>query len=660
MKLSVVIVNYNVKFFLEQCLLSVRIAADHLKSVNPAFNSEIFVVDNNSVDSSTTMLKEKFPEVVLIENTENKGFSFANNQALQLAKGEYQLLLNPDTVLEESTFSEIIDFMDSHPDAGGLGVKMIDGSGKYLPESKRSLPTPSTAFYKIFGLSMLFPNSKQFGKYHLGYLDENEIHKVEVLSGAFLLIRKSALEKTGLLDETFFMYGEDIDFSYRIIKAGYTNYYYPKTSIIHYKGESTKKGSVNYVFTFYRAMIIFARKHFSAKNARLFSFMIHTAIYFRAFLSITKRFLFKIILPIADIFFIYFGLLAGKLFWEKSPFGHGSQYPKELILYVFPLFTLLWITGLWFSKSYKKPYSLGNILKGIIVGSFFISTVYAFFEESFRFSRALIILGTISSIPAAYFVRIISSYITNKSFKLNFRKEVRIVIVGSPLESERVAQLLIKSNISYTLLGYICPENQQTRKPNYLGSLSQISEIVKIHKVNELIFCADDVPSSTIIKIMSELEGKEVVFKIAPQKSLFIIGSHSKNETGDLYTLDIRLEISRSKNKINKRILDISASIVLILTGIIFIWIQKSKAAYFTNLFHILTGRKSIVGYNETVDTSNLPAIKTGILYSSELIQVNTDDTDLISEYNLIYARDYSPVKDLTILKKGIKKLGSK
>jgi len=217
MKLSVIIVNYNVEHFLEQCLLSVRKAMANVIG-------EVYVVDNNSVDGSMAMVKDKFPEVKLIENKKNTGFSFANNQAIQLAKGEYILLLNPDTVVEEDTFEKVIAFMDSHPDAGGLGVKMLDGKGNFLPESKRGLPTPSVAFYKIFGLSKLFPKSKTFGKYHLGFLDKDKTHEVDVLSGAFMLLRKTTLDKIGLLDETFFMYGEDIDLSYRIKLDDYKNY----------------------------------------------------------------------------------------------------------------------------------------------------------------------------------------------------------------------------------------------------------------------------------------------------------------------------------------------------------------------------------------------------------------------------------------------------
>ena len=227
--LSVVIVNYNVVFFLEQCLNSVFAASKNL-------NVQIFVVDNNSVDGSINMLKENFSSVVLIENKENVGFSKANNQAIKRANSPYVLLLNPDTVIEEDTFDKCIDFMNSNTDCGGLGLRMLDGKGNFLPESKRGFPSPSVAFYKIFGLSYLFPKSQKFGRYHLGFLSEFEVNEVDVLSGAFMLLRTLTLEKVGLLDEQFFMYGEDIDLSYRIKLGGYKNYYFPETKIIHYKG----------------------------------------------------------------------------------------------------------------------------------------------------------------------------------------------------------------------------------------------------------------------------------------------------------------------------------------------------------------------------------------------------------------------------------------
>ena len=283
MKLSVVIVNYNVKYFLEQCLRSVLKASKYVET-------EVFVVDNNSSDNSLEYLTPLFPEVVFIANKDNPGFSKANNQAIKLAKGDYVLLLNPDTVVGEYSFLNVCKFMDNHLDAGALGVRMLNGYGDFLPESKRGFPSPWNSFCKMFGISKIFPKSPFFAQYHLRYLSENEIHVVDVLAGAFMLLRKSALDKTGLLDDTFFMYGEDIDLSYRMNLEGYKNYYFPET-IIHYKGESTKK-DVLYVKIFYQAMIIFFKKHYP-NYSRLYSFFVHFAIYMRAGLAALNKLIFR-------------------------------------------------------------------------------------------------------------------------------------------------------------------------------------------------------------------------------------------------------------------------------------------------------------------------------------------------------------------------------
>lgn len=282
MKLSVIIVSFNVKPFLERCLYTVYKAATGIES-------EIFVIDNNSYDGSAEMVADKFPSVNLISNIVNAGFSKANNQALHYARGEFVLFLNPDTLVSEESIRECLKFMESNPGAGAVGVKMTDGKGKFLPESKRSLPTPMVALCKIIGLTALFPRSRIFGRYYLGYLDNNQTHEIEVLTGAFFFTRKKVLDKAGWFDEDFFMYGEDIDLSYRILKQNFSIYYHPVTEIIHFKGESTRKSSINYVLTFYRAMIIYTKKHFNFPGAFLLLFFVYTAICFRASLSIAGR-----------------------------------------------------------------------------------------------------------------------------------------------------------------------------------------------------------------------------------------------------------------------------------------------------------------------------------------------------------------------------------
>ena len=287
-------------------------------------------MDNASVDGSVEMVRRLFPHVNLIANTDNTGFSVANNQALRVASGRYKLLLNPDTVLQQDTLRKCAAFMDAHPEAGALGVPMFDGTGAYLPESKRGLPTPAVAFYKMSGLSRLLPKSKTFGRYHLSYLPQDETAEIDVLSGAFMFMRSAALEKTGLLDETFFMYGEDVDLSYRIQLAGNKNYYFADTRIIHYKGESTKRASVNYVLVFYKAMHIFAAKHFSKGSAGLYGALITIAIYARAAYSVLMRVWWAIYLPFFEALLIGAGMYGLKEYWEGYAHGGQSWFPQAL------------------------------------------------------------------------------------------------------------------------------------------------------------------------------------------------------------------------------------------------------------------------------------------------------------------------------------------
>ncbi len=262
-----------------------------MQKATKSLRAEIIVVDNASSDGSMEYLLDKFPQVNFIDNPKNIGFAKANNQALCEAKGEYILFLNPDTIVPEDCVERCIQLLHSNQQIGACGVKMIDGSGRFLPESKRAFPSLQTSFYKLSGLIYLFPNSKRFAKYHLGHLSKEKNNEIDVLSGAYFLTRKEVLDKTGGFDERFFMYGEDIDLSYRIQKEGYKNFYFAEACIIHFKGESTRRGSLNYVSLFYRAMSLFVKKHYKSKSPRAFIFLIQTSIWFRAGVSAVKNIL---------------------------------------------------------------------------------------------------------------------------------------------------------------------------------------------------------------------------------------------------------------------------------------------------------------------------------------------------------------------------------
>ena len=277
MKLSVIIVSYKVKFYLEQCLLAV-------KKATAGIESEIYVVDNHSNDGSVEFIAERFPDINLISSNHNNGFSHANNIAIRQCSGEYVLLLNPDTIVGERSIKEVLKFMDAHPKAGGVGVKMLNADGSCAKESRRGVPTVATSFYKMTGLCACYPHSQRFAHYYMGHLPWDKSAQIEIISGAFCMLRHSALDKIGLLDEDFFMYGEDVDLSYRLLKGGYENWYVP-VEILHYKGESAHKSSFRYVHVFYNAMLIFFRKHYGNKAA-IISLPIKAAVVVKATITL--------------------------------------------------------------------------------------------------------------------------------------------------------------------------------------------------------------------------------------------------------------------------------------------------------------------------------------------------------------------------------------
>nr|MBP6313838.1 glycosyltransferase family 2 protein [Flavobacteriales bacterium] len=427
MKLSVIIVNYNVRAYLEQCLRTVEQA---LQGVD----GEVYVVDNQSTDGSVEMVRSKFPSVKLIANTENVGFSRANNQAIRASTADYVVLLNPDTVVGEDVFRKVIEFMDTHPKAGGLGVKMIDGRGNFLPESKRGLPTPAVAFFKIIGITRLFPRSRIFGRYHLGHLAENETAPIEILSGACMFLRKQTLDEVGLLDESFFMYGEDIDLSYRITLSGYENWYFPEARIIHYKGESTKKSSVNYVFVFYNAMAIFAQKHFTRRRTNFLSLLINGSIYLSAAGAIVARFLRRMMLPMVDAMVIFMLL--------TMPFVviNGYVPTVDLIISAVSYSALGLICAALFG-GYDHPIRLGNVFKAIAACSIIALASWGVTGNAYAMDMhvayvlALMLVGLLLSRVAMHVLGI-------KPYSLRSVDRERVLAIGTQDESEQALALL--------------------------------------------------------------------------------------------------------------------------------------------------------------------------------------------------------------------------
>ena len=681
MRLSVIIVNYNVRHFLEQALLSVRRAMRGIEG-------EVWVVDNNSVDDSVRMVQEKFPEVRLIANKDNPGFAVANNQAIRQSAGEYVLLLNPDTLVEEDTFYKCLTFMDSHPDAGALGVKLIDGSGKFLPESKRGFPSPWVAFCKTFGLSALFPKSSLFNHYHLGHLDENKTHEVDVLAGAFMFMRRAALDKSGLLDEAFFMYGEDIDLSYRIIKAGYKNYYFPETKIIHYKGESTKKGSLNYVRTFYQAMIIFTRKHFTGQRAGLFILMLQAAIWLRAGLTLFKNIWDKLKLPLLDALLIYGGLVFLKNFWANYYYKDPTWFKTNVLWFNFPLYILIWLGSVWLNGGYDQRYDLRRLVRGLGIGTLILAAVYGFLDLDYRPSRALVLMGAVWAVLATAGLRAFLHFREFRNFRIGRDRVKNLVIVGSSEESARVMGLLNQAGVMKNFIGVVTPAPVSTPPPTpplkgrgvritdstsplpfrggvgggvetgsgsgLLGEASQLDEIVRIYRVDEVIFCSKDILAQDIMSWMTRL-GPAVSYKIVPEESLSIIGSSSKNEPGELYTIEIQYNIAQPGQRRNKRVFDLLVCFGLLAASPFWLLFSGKRGVFLKNWWAVFSGKRTWVGYAPHEQNAALPKLKPGVFSPLDELKGLNINENAVARINFLFAKDWNVWRDLDIILHTIK-----
>lgn len=677
--LSVVIVSYNVAYFLEQALLSVRRASEGLRV-------EVFVVDNASVDNSVTLTRERFPEVRVIANAENVGFSRANNQALRVARGRYQLLLNPDTVVAEDTFRQVVHYLDAQPRVGGLGVKMLDGHGRFLPESKRGLPTPWVAFCKMFGLSALFPRSRRFAGYHLGYLSPDETHEIDVLSGAFMLLRKTALDQVGLLDEEYFMYGEDIDLSWRLRLGGWTNVYFPGTRIIHYKGESTKRTTVNYVRVFYRAMVIFARKHFAPRYATTFGLLINLAIGVRAGLAVARR-IAETVLPAAlDAGLIFGGMVFLKHYWEQNHKYVPGPYPPQYLEVAVPAYIAVWLLSTYLSGGYDDPPRAGRVVRGVAVGTVLISAISNFLD-AWRFSKALIGLGGAWAVAALLMRRLLTGYLRHGELRLGERRTRRLAVVGSPAEVGRVQHLLDQARVRADVLGSIEPEEEfrvsnsefrvenastslETRNSKLetsLGRLSQLDDIISLYQLDEVIFCGRDLPSSRIIEAMVQSHERPVEYKILPEASEYIIGSSSKNSPGDYYTLTVELSLYKPAQQRAQRLLNVLSAAALLVLSPVLVWVMRDRWGFVRNCFGVLLGQLSWVGLRYEVAAAPA-ARRTGrnrraVLSPADrpapvgVTPLPLDDATR-RRLEVLYAKDYSPSLDLGILLRGFRLLG--
>ena len=632
MTLSIVIVNYNVKYFLKQCLQSV-FASDLTLADGQRLELEVWVVDNDSADGSVGMVERDFPQVHLIANHDNRGFACANNQALRQATGDWLLLLNPDTIVERGCLARCADLMRSRPDVGGLTVKMVDGKGNYLKESKRGFPSPEASFYKISGLIHLFPHSRRVAAYYMGHLPDDEPNEIEIMPGAFLMVSRAAYDKVGGLDESYFMYGEDIDFSWRIRLAGYNNYYLPTTRILHYKGESTRKSSMNYVYTFYNAMSIFVGKYFTGRGGRLFNALLKCAIWMRAALAWAGRIASRVAVPLADFGLSFGGFVAIKHLWA-SYYGHSADYyPPQYTLVVIPLYILILMCASWLGGGYDRPVKAGRIVRGMGAGLLALLAFYSLLDESQRYSRMLLLMGAAWTLAATLLVRVALSLLHVKGYALRPRKRDHRLVVGSEAEAERVRQLYADFGVRADHIE--CTSETQPR---------HLQDLIRIGHVEEVCFCGSDMPLDTIIRLMAQLRTTGVEYKIAPAEGDFIVGAGNVLSQEDLYIADLDT-VGTDANRRRKRLFDIGSATLLLLAAPVTLWLAQRKGRYLRHCLGVLWGRYSWVGH----------AGRKGVFQPADLAP---DASDALKErITLQYMRHYKVGTDFAILTRNWKRI---
>ncbi|MCK5739343.1 glycosyltransferase [bacterium] len=683
MQLSIIIVSYNVKYFLEQALTSVQKAITDL-------SAEVFVVDNASQDDSITMVRDQFPAVHLVANTTNQGFGAANNQAVAEAKGDFIVFLNPDTIVQEDTFSTMLRFFETRPDAGMAGCKILNPDGTLQLACRRSFPTPWVAFTKVSGLSRFFPKSRLFGRYNLTFLNPDECHEVEAISGSFMVARSQALAEVGGFDETWFMYGEDLDLCYRFREKGWKIFYVPDTKIIHFKGESSRQSEFDTIRLFYQAMRIFVSKY---HQSWLMQFFLDVGIALRAVIHFGEHILQRLAIPLIDFALMNLSLVLA-LMIRFGNLGHWRSY-----LVVTAVYSSIWLLLLYFmSCQTRRRYSFGLAFLAVLSG-IFINAALTFFVNSIAYSRIVVLIAGLLNLLLLPGWRLIAKLLPYRNTAAGQHRiwGRKTLIIGSGPAAQKIAEKLRHPVAGgYQVVGMVSFITEDLGREvgplRVLGTITNLEAIIRRQNIRELIFSTENTSYDKILEVMSQGRGLGVNYRIVPDNLEVIIGKSSIDELSELPLVEIDSRIDQPSWIVGKRLLDLVLStLALVFTGPWIFWqrwIRKQnwhfqtivgaegmpvpvrffnhekfgRWAFLPLLTQVWRGRMSLVGseiitFNEG---ESHPAWKiaikpglTGLLQIAPEKKMTEEDKQ---RYYLYYIKNYSLLLDFEIMLKTLLK----
>lgn len=651
-KISVIIVSYNVQYFLELCLHSVIRAT-------LGIDAEIIVVDNNSSDDSCNLVVDKFPQVTLIANKENTGFSKANNQGLAIAQGTYIHFLNPDTVVPEDFYSKVLAYLDAHPKIGGLGPRLIDGRGMYAPDSKKSFPSFWTSVYKVTGLSRLFPRSTHFNRYYAAQVGEHETAEVDILSGCCLLIRRSAMEEAGGgFDETYFMYCEDVDLCHRIRLAGYQNIYFPEVSVIHYKGESTRKLSYRYMKVFYDAHALFVKKYYPKRLGAIYISALKMVLGLRNLLNWGRHLfsLFKMFL--LDAILLTLVTLLIKDLWFDTILGITASN-NRVMLRTIPVFIVLWLLSLFLNGAYDKPFSLFKAGRGMVLGTILVLAGYGLMPLEYRYSRAIVLFSGMTGTVAILLVRWLLSLLHWIKLVPRGKVDYKTAIIGSAEDYAETIYVLEHTHYNLEVIGRITPAQEPAQK--VLGPITDLRDIQRLYRINEFIFNSGSLSYKEIMEQMERC-APYPFYKIHVPGGDTLLGSNNSRHHAEEFSLDKKYRIGAVAARRNKRIADLFSALVFLL--LYPVWLPKVKQGqpFFRHIIQVLKGKKTWIGYSPDIARlRNLPLLKPAVLPPYTLPESGRQP-DAYNEEQLaeLYAINYSALDDLRLLWVNMAFLGKK